>query len=362
MRIAFYAPLKSPDHPVPSGDRLMARLLIEAMRLAGHTVFVASRFRGYASSPEEFAQRRSAGEAAASELVARWRDATPAELFFCYHPYYKAPDFLGPRLSATFGIPYVTAEASFSSRRRIGPWAAAQEVVEQGAAPCTPQSLLHAPRLRRACSGSWPRTGSRCSRPSSTHRRSPPPRRAPVPPRLITVAMMRPGDKLESYRMLAAALGGCLDLPWTLTIVGDGPCRDEVRSLFSRLPSDRVDWLGERRPDEVPAYPGGRDHLCLARLRRSLRPCLSGSAGRGPSGGRAGCRRRSRGRARWHDGPADTVQAIFAAYAAAVRAAAVRSRLARRNGQSKPGGSCLPSDRFPPRRPCWQSCLRRFAA
>ena len=28
-----------------------------------------------------------------------------------------------------------------------------------------------------------------------------------MPPRLITVAMMRPGDKLESYRMLAAALG-----------------------------------------------------------------------------------------------------------------------------------------------------------
>ena len=132
MRIAFHAPLKSPDHPVPSGDRLMARLLIEAMRLAGHTVFVASQFRGYAASPEEFAQRRSAGEAAATELVAMWRGATPPELFFCYHPYYKAPDFLGPRLSATFGIPYVTAEASLSSRRRIGPWAAAQEVVEHG--------------------------------------------------------------------------------------------------------------------------------------------------------------------------------------------------------------------------------------
>ena len=27
MKIGFYAPLKSPDHPVPSGDRRMARLL-----------------------------------------------------------------------------------------------------------------------------------------------------------------------------------------------------------------------------------------------------------------------------------------------------------------------------------------------
>ena len=34
MKIAFYAPLKSPNHPVPSGDRLMARLLMMAITLA----------------------------------------------------------------------------------------------------------------------------------------------------------------------------------------------------------------------------------------------------------------------------------------------------------------------------------------
>ena len=36
MRIAFYAPLKPPDHPVPSGDRRMARLLMAALATAGH--------------------------------------------------------------------------------------------------------------------------------------------------------------------------------------------------------------------------------------------------------------------------------------------------------------------------------------
>src|SRR5258705_179814 len=30
MRIAFYAPLKPPSHPVPSGDRRIARLLLQA--------------------------------------------------------------------------------------------------------------------------------------------------------------------------------------------------------------------------------------------------------------------------------------------------------------------------------------------
>ncbi len=30
MRVAFYAPLKPPTHPHPSGDRCMARLLLAA--------------------------------------------------------------------------------------------------------------------------------------------------------------------------------------------------------------------------------------------------------------------------------------------------------------------------------------------
>ena len=47
MRIAFYAPLKPPDHPMPSGDRRVAQLLWEALRGAGHAPFLASRLRSY---------------------------------------------------------------------------------------------------------------------------------------------------------------------------------------------------------------------------------------------------------------------------------------------------------------------------
>ena len=47
MRIAFYAPLKAPDDPVLSGDRQIARGLIEALTLAGHEVRLASSFRSY---------------------------------------------------------------------------------------------------------------------------------------------------------------------------------------------------------------------------------------------------------------------------------------------------------------------------
>ena len=44
-RVAFYAPLKPPDHPVPSGDRRMAQLLWQALEAAGARVELASRLR-----------------------------------------------------------------------------------------------------------------------------------------------------------------------------------------------------------------------------------------------------------------------------------------------------------------------------
>ena len=38
MRVAFYAPMKAPTHPAPSGDRRMARLLMAALTVAGHEI------------------------------------------------------------------------------------------------------------------------------------------------------------------------------------------------------------------------------------------------------------------------------------------------------------------------------------
>jgi glycosyltransferase involved in cell wall biosynthesis len=79
------------------------------------------------------------------------------------------------------------------------------------------------------------------------------------PTRLVTVAMMRPGDKVDSYRMLAQALGSIGHLPWTMSVVGDGPARDEVQAQFAGLPADRIEWLGAIEPAAVPdvLYTGG---------------------------------------------------------------------------------------------------------
>jgi len=251
MRIAFYAPLKAPDHPVPSGDRQMARLLVEALEYAGHTVELASSLRAFCATPDPAHYDALAIEAAAeAERIERsWQDSGTPALWFTYHPYYKAPDLLGPQLTQRAGIPYLTAEASYSVRRNEGVWkdtqAAMVDAVRQAAV--------------NLCFTDRDEQGLRYAAPNARFERFPPfikpaalpakPNNAPL--RLITVAMMRPGDKLESYRMLAAALARLDTLPWTITIIGDGPAAPDVRQLFATIPAHRLQWAGQVPPEDV---------------------------------------------------------------------------------------------------------------
>src|SRR5258707_6796992 len=122
MMIAFYAPLKTPDHPVPSGDRQMARLLIAALNMSGHDARIVSRLRSYLPGPgaETLAEMGAQARLEVERIAALWQVSGPPSLWLSYHPYYKAPDLIGPPLTRAFGIPYVTAEASHSSRRNVG--------------------------------------------------------------------------------------------------------------------------------------------------------------------------------------------------------------------------------------------------
>ncbi len=264
MRVAFHAPLKAPDHPVPSGDRVMARLLLAALRTGGHAVEVASTFRSFLPAPDAHRMRAVEQEAEreAERIAARWQIEGPPNLWFCYHPYYKAPDLLGPRLAARFGLPYAAAESSHAGKRAHGPWAAwhaANEAALRGAA----LQLCFTPRDAEGLAGfvppdriamlppfidagpfgsveRRPRNGGRCE--------------------LVTVAMMRAGDKARSYAFLAAALGALPSgLDWRLTVVGDGPERDSVRTLFAGLPEGRVAFAGQRDAAGVAEVLAGAD-------------------------------------------------------------------------------------------------------
>ncbi|RWP51162.1 glycosyltransferase family 4 protein [Mesorhizobium sp.] len=260
MRIAFYAPLKSPNHPVASGDRQMARMLVKALEHGGHSVELASELRLYLREPEQksFDALKTEAREETARLTKLWdRDGKP-DLWFSYHPYYKAPDLIGPELASAFAVPYVTAEASYSRRRNAGLWADTQALVARAVEQAA-LNICFTQRDRQGLTDAIPDAALGMLSPfidTSVFRELP---ARGCPTRLVTVAMMRPGDKVESYRMLAQALGPIGHLPWTMSVVGDGPARDEVKAQFAGLPADRIEWLGAIEPAAVPdvLYRGG---------------------------------------------------------------------------------------------------------
>src|SRR5690606_6224267 len=107
LQLAFYAPLKPPDHAVPSGDRQMARALIRALTLAGFDVEVASGLRAHRARPD-IAALEAEAESERRRLLDGWRGAQKPDLWLTYHPYYRAPDLIGPAVCRALSIPYVT--------------------------------------------------------------------------------------------------------------------------------------------------------------------------------------------------------------------------------------------------------------
>jgi glycosyltransferase involved in cell wall biosynthesis len=231
-RIAFYAPMKAPDHPNPSGDRHIARLTLQALARAGFEATCVSRLRTLDMTGDRLTQARLRSEAGAeaTRLIGELAGAPPA-LWFTYHCYYKAPDLIGPTVADVLGIPYALSEASVSPKRHSGRWAdfAALSDTAIARADClfwttardrpALEAAGHGPKMIHLPAFLDPG-------PAVEHRP------AGDPLRLLTVAMMRPGDKLESYRRLAAALAH-LPGDWRLTVVGHGTTRDAVLALLA---------------------------------------------------------------------------------------------------------------------------------
>lgn len=238
MRVAFYAPMKPPSSPVPSGDRRVARAFIAALESRGHSVEVASEFVSYLRAPDPFAiqelyvHARELATTLAATLRAKSADERP-DVWFTYHVYYKAPDWIGPAIAKALAIPYVIAEASFAPKRAGGPWEINHRGVEDA--------------IRRAdLVFGLNSADEACVRPLLQN----PKRLVPLKPflpampvvprkpwtgpvRLVTVAMMRAGAKLDSYQILAKAIGRLPPAGWTLTVVGDGPAETEVHKLLA---------------------------------------------------------------------------------------------------------------------------------
>ncbi len=266
--------MKAPDHPTPSGDRQIARLTLVALELAGFAPVLASRLRVLDLAGDAGVQARllAEAEAEAARLLDRLRPAPP-KLWFTYHSHFKAPDLLGPPVARALRIPYAISEPSVSPRRREGPWTAFARASEQ--------AIAAADRLFWTTGRDKPGLEAAGHAAKMVHLPafieqgpSVAPRPAGTPARLLTVAMMRPGDKVESYRRLAAALPH-LAGQWELEVIGDGPARAEVEALLAPF-GRRVAFRGAvEEPDllrgayesaDLLVWPGANEGVGMAYL------------------------------------------------------------------------------------------------
>ena len=250
MRIAFYAPLKPPDHPVASGDRTVARGLIAALELAGHQVEVASDFRSFDDGDKERQkQLRDEGRRLAERYVRTvTAESTRPDLWFTYHLYHKAPDWIGPAVSKKLGIPYVIAEASYAPKQAGGRWdighRAVADAIKHAAlvlqlnpndAECvlpllaSPERLAPLPPFLETAPFRAPkRQRSRITIGKLFDL-------DPDTPWLVTVAMMRDDQKLTSYRCLAEAMSAPCAKAMAARDCRRRPCRGDGAKPFQSL-------------------------------------------------------------------------------------------------------------------------------
>lgn len=294
MRIAFYAPMKPPDHPVPSGDRQIARLFMAALTTAGHDVKLASDFRSFDGAGDAAAQAAAmeAGFSAGVSLMRAYGapdDDWRPDLWFTYHLFHKAPDWIGPTVSQGLEIPYVVAEASFAPKQAGGPWKLGHDAVAETLSHADAVLFLNpadrecvAPLLR-------PDAVSDLITPFTDVAPFQTPRTPADAPRLLAIGMMRPGDKLASYRCLADALGRLGDAPWSLTVVGAGDARAEVEAAFGPF-AGRCSFVGAVDAAVLPAlyaeadilvWPGIREAIGMTLLEAQAAglPVVTGNAG-----------------------------------------------------------------------------------
>lgn len=254
MKIAFYCPLKPVSHPVPSGDREIARGLKDFLESKGAEVFILSEFRSKGFY-------RSFG-GVGSWLVALFRAYQEAkkqnpDCFFTYHLYYKAPDPISCLLAWWFRKPYFVFEGMYSRKaaRRfpfwIGYWFT-RFALKQASKIYSDKTddlnflLQHFPKEKvkyippslslQVFSGNdrgWRKENA-----------------IEDIPVIATVAMLRPDRKTEGVRFLIRVLEK-LSTPFHWVLVGDGECFQEIQQRVKDLGWTNVSLAGRKPKEEV---------------------------------------------------------------------------------------------------------------
>jgi glycosyltransferase involved in cell wall biosynthesis len=293
MKVAFYAPMKPPTSPAPSGDRLIGRLLISALKSAEISVELMSQFRSYDGKGDSNRQKRlqSIGLRLANRIVHRLLKRAPEDrpsAWLTYHLYHKAPDWIGPLVSQKLAIPYVVVEASFAPKQATGSWqlghtAVFNTLANTGLAiglnsqdatcviPClsTPQRykslrpFLDSSLLEKAGKNNYGHRRAIADELNVDYKSV----------LLLTVAMMRPGDKVQSYEILAQALRLIEDQQWALIVVGSGSEELQVRSFFSAF-KNRIVWLGKVEAERLATLYSASDIFVWPAVKESPGMCF----------------------------------------------------------------------------------------
>jgi len=253
----------------------MARQLVAALQLAGHEVEVISRLKCRVRSADKLERVKTDARREVEQVAARWQAQTIPDLVMAYHVYYKSPDFVGSSLAERFKIPYVTVEASYAGKRDLDEWAAAQAIssatIRQAAL-----NICFTGRDAEGLARLVDRGRLDILPPFADFAGLPEHSRPTVPNgtvELLAVAMMLKGNKLESFKLLAAAMRRLRSPGWRLTIVGDGQMRDQVEAMFEGLDQvrfagqvDRAGVAGYLANSDVFVWPGYREAFGLAYL------------------------------------------------------------------------------------------------
>lgn len=191
-------------------------------------------------------------------------------MWVTHHVYYKAPDWLGPLVSAELGVPYVIAEASHAPKRAGGRW-------ELGHAAAT-QAIGHADLVLCATHHDMVSVEPLVFDRERLVRL--PPFLDPAPFRdaagmravyreeiaealgldpdvawIVVAEPMQPGDTVASYRALTAALAHLRDLAWRIVIAGDGSARSAIEAQIETALPGRACFVGKLSPAELaPVY------------------------------------------------------------------------------------------------------------
>ncbi|WP_257883598.1 glycosyltransferase family 4 protein [Roseobacter insulae] len=247
--IAFYAPMKPPSHPVPSGDRTMARAVLKALDYGGMPASVVSTLqtRDKAGSAEVQSRLLALAEAEISRLISAGRYAD-WQLWLTYHSYYKAPDLVGPKVSAALNIPYVQIEATRARKRLQGPWAQFAHAAE--AASDAADVIFHLTERDAESLLAYAPPGQKIRQLRPFLARSELPQASLGDGPMLSVGMLRHGDKFASYELIADALSHLKTPDWNLVIAGDGPALDAVASMMHKF-GDRVDLRGSLDQDAM---------------------------------------------------------------------------------------------------------------